>query len=199
MDCISCRTCGKLFPQKTRDLRCIKCRNEKYKHLCLDCNKLIWRTSIRCKSCTAKLKVKKAIGLCGNPMTEEIKNKIGRANSGSNSNFWKGGITHKNRQDRNSTKYKSWRKTVFERDNYTCQVCDKRGGRLDPHHIKPFSDYPELRFDIDNGKTLCHDCHKKTKSYGCNKKTSYCDGTVYMHVSKTCVVRHEGSNPSSST
>jgi 5-methylcytosine-specific restriction endonuclease McrA len=59
---------------------------------------------------------------------------------------------------------KDWRTAVFERDNYTCQECHARGGRLEAHHIKPFGFFPEHRFDINNGLTLCRDCHNKTKT-----------------------------------
>lgn len=82
-------------------------------------------------------------------------------------------LTPQNEKVRKSKKYKEWRKAVFERDNYTCQMCgvkNKKGlGKtviLHADHIKPFAYYPELRFDINNGRTLCEDCHKKTKTYG---------------------------------
>lgn len=80
-------------------------------------------------------------------------------------NLWKGGITPINRLIRSSAEYKLWRKSVFERDNWTCLWCKKRGGRLEADHIKPFAYFPELRFAIDNGRTLCHECHLTTDTY----------------------------------
>lgn len=59
-----------------------------------------------------------------------------------------------------------WRKQVFERDDYTCQNCKTKGGKLQADHIKPYFLYPDLRWDINNGRTLCVDCHKKTDTYG---------------------------------
>lgn len=72
---------------------------------------------------------------------------------------YKGGITPINAQIRNSVEYKDWRRQVFARDNWTCIICLVRGGTLEADHIKPFSLYPDLRFDIPNGRTLCRDCH----------------------------------------
>lgn len=79
---------------------------------------------------------------------------------------WKGGIANKRQKEHSRTEYKSWRRSVFERDNYTCQECKKRGGTLNAHHIKPYSEYKELRYDINNGLTLCLKCHLKTDSFG---------------------------------
>lgn len=66
---------------------------------------------------------------------------------------------------RQSAKYKAWRTLVFERDNYTCVQCNSTG-YLHGDHIKPFALYPELRFEVSNGRTLCVPCHKKTRTYG---------------------------------
>ena len=90
---------------------------------------------------------------------------------GKNSGNWKGGITPINEKIRGSLEMKLWRRAVFERDKYTCIWCGTRSGGgkaiiLHADHIKPFALYPELRFAIDNGRTLCIECHKKTLTYG---------------------------------
>jgi len=93
--------------------------------------------------------------------------KIGKLTGNLASN-WKGGLTKKSKIIRNSAKYRNWRKSIFERDNFTCQICDKTGGDLNADHIKPFSLFPNLRFEINNGRTLCVPCHRKTDTYGFN-------------------------------
>lgn len=62
--------------------------------------------------------------------------------------------------DRGRYESKAWRVAVFRRDNYTCQVCGVRGGRLNAHHIKPWATVPALRHDVANGITLCEPCHR---------------------------------------
>lgn len=73
---------------------------------------------------------------------------------------WKGGISHINSRIRQSSEYKVWRDAVFLRDNWTCQLCRKRGGVLEADHIKQFATHPDLRFTTSNGRTLCKACHK---------------------------------------
>lgn len=50
------------------------------------------------------------------------------------------------------------------------QWCFQKGGNLNADHIKPFSQFPELRFAINNGRTLCIDCHRKTETWGAKAK-----------------------------
>lgn len=85
-------------------------------------------------------------------------------------NFYIDGRTPEVKRIRTSLEYKLWRESVYKRDNYTCQECGARSGKgkkvvLNADHIKPFALHPELRFDINNGRTLCIDCHKKTDTY----------------------------------
>lgn len=120
----------------------------------------------------------------GHKINDEVRAKISRANKGRKFPMevrvrfsiersggkwpytWKGGISKENMRIRKSFEARLWRERVFERDAFTCQFCGIRGGKLNADHIKPFSQYPELRFDISNGRTLCVSCHRKTPTYG---------------------------------
>ena len=66
-----------------------------------------------------------------------------------------------NREINRTKKWKRWREAVYERDNHTCIMCgtNAEDAMLNPHHIKRKTDYPNLVFDVNNGVTLCFDCH----------------------------------------
>jgi 5-methylcytosine-specific restriction endonuclease McrA len=85
--------------------------------------------------------------------------KIGK-NTGKANNRWKGGVTPINDKIRHSPKYIEWRNAVGTRDKIKCQFCGARK-KLVAHHIKTFEKYPELRFKVSNGITLCRSCHMK--------------------------------------
>jgi len=91
--------------------------------------------------------------------------------SGENHWNWKGGITSADKNERLKF-WKTVRPLVFERDNFTCTVCHVTGGDLQVDHINKWSDYPELRFELDNCRTLCVPCHYyvtfKRKLYASN-------------------------------
>ena len=134
----------------------------------------------------------------GIPHTIDHKRKIGEANKkaysslilrqqisdrqkGSKAYWWKGGITALRNQIRQCFKYRLWRSDVFHKNDFTCQICSKRGGRLSAdHYPKSFSailddnkiksleeaENCEEFWDINNGRTLCYPCHFKTENYG---------------------------------
>ena len=97
--------------------------------------------------------------------------------TGKNNPRWKGGITSLTKTIRHTFEYKEWRLMVFGRDNFTCKKCGKRGSYLHAHHIKTFSSIIqkyeittlrealncEALWDINNGITLCKECHKKLR------------------------------------
>ncbi len=104
----------------------------------------------------------------------EVRKKIAEGKKGARNPNWKGGISPANTLIRQSAEMRFWRTAVFGRDNYTCIWCGARSGKgsaviLHADHIKPFALYPELRFAIDNGRTLCAPCHRTTDSYGFKK------------------------------
>ena len=77
-------------------------------------------------------------------------------------NFYKHGRGNNERNaDMSRLEYRLWREDVFKRDNWTCQICGIRGGKLQADHIKSYALHPELRHDVSNGRTLCASCHKK--------------------------------------
>lgn len=120
------------------------------------------------KKASEETKLKMGKSHLGFKHTEESKLKMSLASLGEKAYNWKGGVTPLNHKIRTSREYKQWRKSVFEHDNYTCQDCNIRSAKgqavyLEAHHLKSFAKYPELRFEISNGKTLCLDCHNKTK------------------------------------
>jgi len=124
------------------------------------------RVKIHKQSKETKEKLRqKALEQWKDGMPEKVKRKIQESNKGKHSkeknSNWQGGITPKNKLDRNSNEMKDWKVQVFERDKFTCQKCQQKGGRLIAHHKQGFADYPKLRFDVNNGITFCEKCHEK--------------------------------------
>lgn len=70
-------------------------------------------------------------------------------------------ITDEEREiQRNYPEYREWRKLVYERDDYTCQICgDGKGGNLNAHHLNGYNWDKENRTNIYNAITLCEKCH----------------------------------------
>lgn len=96
--------------------------------------------------------------VCSKRCLSELHKKF---NSGENCYRWKGGITPEQKLLRSKGDNKNWRRSIFIRDDFTCKKCGERNIYIQAHHIKSWSKYPKLRFDINNGMTLCKNCHKK--------------------------------------
>lgn len=117
------------------------------------------------KKCTEETKIKmskshlgKNTWMKGRKLSLETKEKIIKSMLGEKNHQWKGGIVEKDKIERNRFR-KILQKKVFERDDYTCQICEQVGGDLQVDHIQSWADYVELRFNIKNCRTLCSKCH----------------------------------------
>lgn len=118
----------------------------------------------KCDKALSRYKIASATGLCVGCLGHEY-------HSGENNVNWNGGISKVNKTERQwlmaQKEYRLWRKAVFERDNYMCIFGGKEhGSKIEADHIKPWAQFPALRYAIDNGRTLCASCHKKTETYG---------------------------------
>jgi 5-methylcytosine-specific restriction endonuclease McrA len=172
-----CPDCGKeIHHQATRCGVCAGKLRKKEPNKCINCGKEIERKAIRCGHCAQlgrnnhqykngwttedrrcsicgeKISLSSS-GLCQKCYNENIE--------GENNPNYKDGRSLNNPYY--SPEYKEWRRTVFERDNYTCKQCgNKESGSFEAHHILPRRDYQELMYDINNGITLCKKCHEAT-------------------------------------
>lgn len=133
------------------------------------------RTPEHCKNISVGKKGKVRKGFSPTPETREkiSKAQLGKIVSAETiqklSDSHKGEKSHKWIKDRSevidqslrrTTEGRQWRRKVFLRDNKKCKINNEDcNGQLETHHILPFRDYPELRYDINNGITLCHYHH----------------------------------------
>ncbi len=89
--------------------------------------------------------------------------------TGSKNPNWKGGHKfwiegHKGR-DKDGLSWKVQQRLCWERDDYTCQGCGRKGlgWRPDVHHISPYR--ISFSHDQENLICLCRSCHKVAESY----------------------------------
>lgn len=145
-------------------------------NVCPNCSSMFLKTyngQMYCsKSCFRTVNNK-----INNPLFKKnVRKKQSKRQMGSNNPAWKGGISLINLSERNILKkkpeYINWRKSVFERDNFTCRRCDQVGSELNAHHIYSWKDFPLLRYEIWNGFTLCIACHNYVHSKE-NKNNEY--------------------------
>lgn len=159
-----CPVCGKLFGKRWKE----SWKQFSLKKTCgMDCGRKIMNTKER-----------------GEAISRAKKGKPNYTQRGERNNNWKGGKTTLVRMIRVMFEYKYWRKQVFERDNYKCIMCGLHSGNgkaviLNADHIKPFAvillenniktldeaRYCKELWDINNGRTLCNECHRNTDTY----------------------------------
>lgn len=170
---LNCQFCGKEFyvtPNRVKTAKCCshKCFSKTLKGLSL-------RKHLKSDNWLGKKRDKKTADILrnirkGTKMTLEQRVAMGKRHKGEKHWNWQGGKSKEGKRVKQSIEYSLWRTSVLTRDNWTCQECLTRGGKLEVHHIKSFSEYPELRTAIDNGVTLCKKCHRKTDNYGARNK-----------------------------
>jgi hypothetical protein len=147
-----CDYCGGKYEQ-------YKCKQIYKHHFCSIHCRALWCGQVACKTEEHRKKLSEISILNGNKPPLHIKE---------NHWNWKGGISNPNRGK--DFEYKKWHRSILRKYNYICQICGIRGGHLSAHHIKRWSEYPELRYDIENGLCLCYDCHMEL--HGLKKKTA---------------------------
>ena len=144
-----CLGCGKeewVLPQAI-------CKGRKY---CNSCAKERYRPSTETKEKISKtLRAKYT-----SPSYKEMVLGAQNCQKGEKHYNWKGGVKPINQKERCSKEYNDWRKKVFERDLYHCRLCRENSDTLVAHHIIPWSVDKSKRYELNNGITLCKDCHR---------------------------------------
>ena len=164
----TCIECGQVFRVLTSELKhraCLYCS-----HSCSGKANARRRTGANCNFFKGTHRTKPCV-VCGvlfasydahNKLTcsKECSREFQRNRQlGEKSHRWQGGKTDAVMLFRCSLDYSRWREQVFKRDDYSCQMCGARGGRLTAHHIKMLSEHSDLALEPWNGITLCWPCH----------------------------------------
>lgn len=159
---------------------------ERNRKKCLDCEKqVVGFMAVRCKSCAMRMvrntemperklaRKKRSVESSfwrGKHLPEYVKKKLSRAHvgrfSGEKSWFWiKDRSTLAKKQNRNDSSYYEWRRLVRNRDVWKCRMSNEGcEGKVVAHHILPWAKFPELRYVVDNGITLCRFHHPRKRS-----------------------------------
>lgn len=160
---------------------CSNCQCERIGSYAQAWNISTGKSSDKCYSCingkyykTKKIKSRSLVCFYRNIFNNPSKSKEARIKQknaklgkyGELANRWEGGKTQQRVTEMSREIYKNLRKQVFNRDSFTCKICLIKGGNLEMDHIKEWANYPELRYEISNCRTLCVRCHKTTDNYG---------------------------------
>lgn len=156
---VKCAVCSNSFRQQP---------NRKSIHCSLTCKTIASIREYKCMECSKSFVIK---GRGTSRKPKYCSNKCQGLGMRNEKHFaWNGGSSKEREIAHNRVEYKDWRKNVFIRDNFTCQICMARGVAIEADHIKPWSLYPQLRYELENGRTLCKPCHRGTPTWGRKKK-----------------------------
>lgn len=162
---LTCTTCKNTFERNKSRIRhdTVYCSRE-----CSDGSLKPSRVTsviIKCSNCHKDFKreqnaLNAEYNYCSHACYSDFVIKMGLI-SGENNPRYNANLTQDERiRGRNFPEYAVWRNSVYERDNYTCQCCLTRGGKLHAHHILNYATHKDLRTDIYNGVTMCEGCHR---------------------------------------
>lgn len=148
-----CKTCGNEYEikRKLRTSTSKYCSSECFNKRGKDLTKKSYHTKVFCLDCNLPLKNKNA---------KFCRSCFGKHQSQENHPNWKDNATVKQRGMRWTYEYRIWRQSILKRDNYLCQMpeCNK-DYNLQVHHIETMKKSPDMIYNLDNGITLCKNCH----------------------------------------
>lgn len=182
---VKCYICHKEFVKSkhhydnsVRDYCSYECANKGHsKFLVGKNNPGFLNTYTNCSYCGKRIYRKKSVlekhkdFFCS---TECQGNWLSENNRGKDNPRYNPNLTDEERENERSIEgYAQWRIAVYERDNYTCQICnDDKGGNLNAHHLNSYKWDKANRTNVDNGITLCEECHKEYHSiFGSGENT----------------------------
>lgn len=156
---ITCQCCGEAFEVwKYRETKAKYCSRKCVGLATYDAK----RPSLPGRKLSEATKEKMAIRMMGNSIAEgHVPWNLGHPHLAGEKHWnWKGGITDEKKSVRNSREYQAWRRSVYRRDWFRCQMpgCGSKK-KIEAHHIRKFETHPDLILEKDNGITLCHCCH----------------------------------------
>jgi hypothetical protein len=146
-----CLTCGEVF---------VKSSASSGKYCSRQC---YWNSKKRkdeylCEECGTKISPVKTVKFC--------KDCSRKRRCGSNHPRWIIDRTKLKKDDRRGdSAYREWRRLIWLRDNFTCKIGNQDCvGKIEAHHILSWKDHPELRYEVNNGITLCHFHHPRKRN-----------------------------------
>lgn len=167
---------------------CIKCRKERFVSRAMIYFIKIGKSQGRCKSCaetgsrkgigrihSLKTRIKMRLASFGKPKSLKHRENMSKARSGvklpqisgPNHYLWIEDRTllKDDHKDRGGQLHRDWSKRVKDRDGWKCKISNQDyEGRMEAHHILGWSEHPELRYELNNGITLCHAHHPKKRA-----------------------------------